>query len=63
MYQSDQEVPWDAYIWVNDVVSLYNEFAAKGATIAQEPYMIEYGCKEVEVEDLSGYVLAFGQCD
>ncbi|MBV9860662.1 MAG: VOC family protein [Alphaproteobacteria bacterium] len=51
----------DAYLWVDDVDSLYAEFRQNGADILGPPQLRIYGMKELEVRDLDGYVLCFGQ--
>jgi predicted enzyme related to lactoylglutathione lyase len=51
---------WDAYIWVDDADALHAEFKAKGATIVRGLCDQEYGCRDFEVEDPSGYRLCFG---
>jgi uncharacterized glyoxalase superfamily protein PhnB len=51
----------DAYLWVDDVEALYAEFQQSGADIAMPPTLRVYGMKEIEVRDLDGYVLCFGQ--
>ncbi len=51
----------DAYIWVADVDRLYQELLAMKATVAAAPLLKEYGMKEVDVVDLDGYVLRFGE--
>jgi uncharacterized glyoxalase superfamily protein PhnB len=56
-----KDVAIDAYLWVNDVDSLYTEFSAKGATVSGPPYLQFYGIRKIEVRDLDGYVLTFGQ--
>lgn len=52
---------WNAYFWVDDVDSLYQEFQASGAIIDYELSIKEYGVKEFGVQDLDGYDIAFGQ--
>ncbi len=52
---------WDAYIRVRDVAALFQEFKAKGARIVREPEDTFYAMRELEVEDLNGYGLCFGQ--
>lgn len=52
---------WDAYIWVEDVETLYREFRAKGVKIAREICDQPYGCRDFDVEDCNGYRLCFGQ--
>ena len=51
----------DAYLWTDDVDTLHREFQQSGADILSAPLMRIYGMKELEVRDLDGYVLAFGQ--
>jgi uncharacterized glyoxalase superfamily protein PhnB len=51
----------DAYLWVDDVEALFVEFQQSGADIAMPPTLRIYGMKEIEVRDLDGYVLCFGQ--
>ena len=52
---------WDAYLRVDDVESLHAEFKAKGAKIIRGPETAFYNMREIEVEDINGYVLCFGQ--
>ena len=51
----------DAYLWTDDVDGLYAEFRQNGADIAAAPQLRIYGMKELEVRDLDGYFLCFGQ--
>ena len=51
----------DAYIWVDDVDALYAELQQSGADIVGPPVLRIYGMKELEVRDLDGYVICFGQ--
>jgi uncharacterized glyoxalase superfamily protein PhnB len=51
----------DAYLWVDDLDALYAELQANGADIIAPPVTRGYGMKEVEIRDLDGYVLCFGQ--
>ncbi len=50
----------DAYIWVNDVDSLYAELEERGAKIVEPPVTQVYNCYEMVVEDGFGFRLAFG---
>jgi uncharacterized glyoxalase superfamily protein PhnB len=52
---------WDAYVWVDDADSLFNEFQSKGVKIVRELCDQPYGCRDFEVEDCNGYRLCFGQ--
>ena len=51
----------DAYLGTEDVDALYAELQASGADIVAPPVQRIYGMKELEVRDLDGYVLCFGQ--
>ena len=51
----------DAYFWLNDVDALHAEFQRNGADIVMPPTLRVYGMKELEIRDLDGYVLCFGQ--
>ena len=51
----------DAYLWVDDVDALYSELQQSGADIIMPPTLRIYAMKEIEVRDLDGYVLCFGQ--
>ncbi|HEY6420892.1 MAG TPA: VOC family protein [Candidatus Binataceae bacterium] len=51
----------DAYIWVGDVEALHQEFTASGARVLGPPVSRDYGTREIEVRDLDGYVICFGQ--
>lgn len=52
---------WDAYVWVDEVDALHDEFTAKGVTIARAICDQPYGCRDFDVEDCNGYRLCFGQ--
>ena len=52
---------FDAYIWVGAVDQLYNKFVASNATVLQPPLLKEYGMKEMDVADVDGYVIRFGE--
>jgi len=51
----------DAYIWVDDVNALYEEFRTRGANIVEGPVDRVYGRREIVVRDLDGFRIAFGQ--
>jgi uncharacterized glyoxalase superfamily protein PhnB len=51
----------DAYLWVDDVDALHGAFQRAGADIVAPPQSRIYGMKELEVRDLDGYVLCFGE--
>lgn len=53
---------WDAFFWVRDVQSLYEELKGKGADVVYGPIVqASYGMKEFAARDREGYVLGFGQ--
>ena len=53
---------WDAFFWVNDVQSLYDELHANGADVVYGPIVqTDYGMKEFAARDRDGYILGFGQ--
>ena len=53
---------WDAYVWINDVDTLFAHCKANGGIIEYEPCIQkEYDMKEFAVRDLDGYVIALGQ--
>ncbi len=51
---------WRAYFHVRDVDELAASIIAAGWTLLLEPYVTEYGMREIEVRDPGGNVLAFG---
>ncbi|MBV9241417.1 MAG: bleomycin resistance protein [Acidobacteria bacterium] len=51
----------DAYIFVSDIVALFDELTAKGATIVDGPTERPYGRTEIEVLDCDGHKLVFGE--
>lgn len=52
---------WDVYFEVEGVDVLAAELQASGAKVLRGPEVAPYGTKELEVEDLHGYVLCFGE--
>ena len=52
---------FDAYIWVEQVDRLYQDFAARNAAILEAPRLKDYGMKEMDVRDGDGYVIRFGE--
>jgi catechol 2,3-dioxygenase-like lactoylglutathione lyase family enzyme len=51
----------DAYIFVDDVQKLYEEFTASGAEITEGPIKRIYDCTEITVKDCNGFQLVFGE--
>jgi len=60
-HRVNSDACWDAYIWVQDADSLYEELQSRGARITRKIENAEYGCRDFDVEDNSGYILCFGQ--
>ena len=56
-----KDIGLDAYLWTDDLDALYAELQQSGADIVSLPQLRIYGMKELEVRDLDGYVLCFGQ--
>lgn len=52
---------WDAYVWVNNVDALHDEFVAKGAHVVSGLCDKEYGCRDFDIVDCNGYRVCFGQ--
>lgn len=51
----------DVYFYVNDLDSIYSNFQLSGAKIIQPPRVAPHGIREMVVEDLNGFRLAFGE--
>ena len=51
----------DIYLYVDDVDALYEDLQRRGARILSPPGMAPHGIREMVVEDLNGYRLAFGE--
>lgn len=56
-----QSIERDVYVYVDDLDALYADLKGRGAVITQPPRMAPYGLREIEVEDLNGYRLTFGE--
>ena len=52
---------WDAFFWVRDVTTLFDELKARGADIVYGPTVQPYGIREFAARDRDGHVLGFGQ--
>lgn len=52
---------WAAYIYVANVDVLYSEFRALNIPIHREIEDTHYGCRDFDVADPDGHVIAFGQ--
>jgi len=52
---------WAAYVYVADADDLCAEFKAKGVEIVRGPEDTEYGCRDFDVRDHDGHLIAFGE--
>lgn len=53
---------WDAYIRVENLEALYDDFKSNGAIIFKEiTYPDDRGMKEFAIRDLDGYMFYFGE--
>lgn len=55
-----RRVGFDAYIWVDDIQALFEEFTASGAEIVEGPVKRIYESTEIEVRDCNGFKIVFG---
>ncbi|MBA4106099.1 MAG: hypothetical protein C0485_10095 [Pirellula sp.] len=55
------KIELDAYVYVDDVDGLYADLQRRGAVVLQSPIVMPYGLREMVVEDLNGYRVAFGE--
>ena len=51
----------DVYVYADDLDALHQEFIGRGATVLSAPGATPYGMREMVVEDLNGYRIAFGE--
>ena len=52
---------WAAYLYVDNVDDLYQEYVALQIDVISKPADQEYGCREFTIADPDGHRLAFGQ--
>lgn len=52
---------WASYIYVSDVDALAEEIKANGVEIIRGPEDAPHGCREIDVRDPDGHIIAFGQ--
>ena len=52
---------WAAYIYVEYVDALCEEYRSNGIEIVRGPADTDYGCREIDVRDPDGHVIGFGQ--
>jgi uncharacterized glyoxalase superfamily protein PhnB len=53
----------DVYLYVDDLDGLHADLRQRGARIQSAPQMAPHGIREMVVEDLNGYRLAFGELE
>jgi uncharacterized glyoxalase superfamily protein PhnB len=51
----------DVYLYVDGLDTLYTDLQKRGAVILHLPHMAPHGIREMVVQDLNGYRLAFGE--
>lgn len=51
---------WDAYVFIDNPETLYNEFVERGVSMHRELSNTSEGLRAFEVADNNGYVLCFG---
>jgi len=56
-----REGSMEAYIAIECVQALYDEFVAKGVEVPYPPTKRIYDCTEIEITDCDGHKLVFGQ--
>jgi uncharacterized glyoxalase superfamily protein PhnB len=56
-----EAIELDAYVYVDDVDGLYADLQRRGAVVLQRPIVMPYGLREMVVEDLNGFRVAFGE--
>lgn len=52
---------WAAYIYVDDVDAYLAELKSREVEIVRGPEDMDHGCRAIDVKDLDGHVIAFGQ--
>ncbi len=52
---------WAAYIYVDDVDAYLEELKSRDVEIVRGPENMDHGCREIDVKDLDGHIIAFGQ--
>jgi uncharacterized glyoxalase superfamily protein PhnB len=51
----------DVYLYIDDLDGLHADLQRRGAKIQAAPHIAPHGIREMVVEDLNGYRLAFGE--
>ena len=56
-----REGSMEAYVFIEGVNELYEEFVAKGLDVPYPPTKRIYNCTEIEITDCDGHKLVFGE--
>ena len=59
--RAPQNQYWAAHVYVADANALCAQYRANGVEIVREPEDTFYGCRDFDVRDLDGHLIAFGQ--
>jgi len=51
---------WAAYVYVGDADALCAELRAKDVAIVRGPDDMDYGCRDFDIRDPDGHLIAFG---
>ncbi len=52
---------WAAYVYVDDVDAYAAELRGRDVEILRGPEDMEHGCREIDIRDPDGHIIAFGQ--
>jgi uncharacterized glyoxalase superfamily protein PhnB len=52
---------WDVFYWVEGLDALHADLVKRGAELAYDLTLQQYGMREFAVRDLDGHVLGFGE--
>jgi hypothetical protein len=52
---------FDAYIWVDDIDDVHEQLKTRHADLVSAPELKSYDMKELDVRDVDGYVIRFGE--
>jgi len=52
---------WAAYVYVTEIDALCAELQAKGVEFVRGPEDMAYGCRDFDIRDHDGHLIAFGE--
>ena len=52
---------WAAYVYVDDIAALIEDFRQRGTDLLRGPEDSFYGCREIDVRDPDGHIVCFAQ--